>query len=1320
MPLHPLQPAARTAMLAAIVVFTAAFMLFGAHSTAHAQSTTLVINEIDYDQPSTDGSEFVEIKNVSAGVLNLSGYNLELRNGSNNSQYQLFALPAVDVAPGGYFVVCGDPANVPNCDLDVSPNTNLIQNGAPDAAALWLGAVGGTLVDTVSYEGSLPAPYTEGSGTGLADGGVADTGISRFPDGVDTQVNNVDLSLRCVTPGLPNLSAATGCVAATAGGPLVINEIDYDQPGTDGAEFVEIANRSGGDIDLSEYALILLNGSGGGAAEYQRFALAGSLPSGGYYVVCADPLLTPNCDLDVSPDSNLIQNGAPDAAALVFTAGAQDGVTDGVSYEGSVPGFTETDGTGLTDSGADDFLGISRFADQADTDVNNVDLSPRCISPGAENLAQATACEDPVDPRPEFLTENVVISLADPAEGECYGPGDFLNFTSTITNSGEGDAIGIVYMVHFTSDLLGVGGSCFFIGGSGGTCSVADQGLTWTGDIPGTPSGDPDNVLLLTWQVRVRGGTKAGQEECGHATLFFDADFDGTNESMIKTEDCTIIDCPPTVDPNRQLDCQVHLPILNFLGQDDLCETWVEVQNVGPEFVKASLVTWGEPGFCPPQAAGPLKVECTGLIKPGSTWNLLGAQIPEGSKSGILFKFTAKQLTALGLDLGFDDIVADFMCETLFFGVVGDADDYRRFKKAYDEGLTFAGIPMDAASGAGILAVDVHRTCPGDVTPGVEVTSKYNGIAGTHLGMFDPVYGGYGYYVPLIYADKSGYNTIMYIQNGGLECTSIEIWFKQQDDCLRAKICDIATLAPGESYQMDANDCVGPDFQGNAYLRSTQPLGIAVDIIGHDVLMTYAGEPSEINYTFDPDKSITFSGNQVAFGPLIYSEYQGWDTGIQVQNLSPVVAAKVKVYFLDRSGDIITTLVDWICPRGSQTYFLPVIASIPGSWIGSVRVESQEWITPGGPMVQPPNIVGVVSLIKYSDAARTETTQAMAYNLLPEHKIFDWQIGANAGGLESGVGLIAIPSVLKDLESTGLTSEVAIANVVPKPGFTDFAIYLYDQNGLIDYVCQKLNHTQVEYIDLQTWGYMGPGFKGSMIISATFWEHEVFDETGFFLRNLVGLGAASVERKKTRLGEDVAGDEAAGSRGIPFRGSDIGEDAFRFGFMGPVPICPGLSDAFRPPFGECPDTAVATCSDCPKMIPDPGISRTQLRANVPANCFITDIDIVLDVQHEWIADLDVDLVSPGVDSIRSRLFEDICGNFDDMNVLLDDDAASPIGSVCASPLTGVFTSETGTALDAFDGHLGGGDWVLIIEDDFNGSSGQLQGAELRLKLDTTP
>jgi hypothetical protein len=628
-----------------------------------------------------------------------------------------------------------------------------------------------------------------------------------------------------------------------------------------------------------------------------------------------------------------------------------------------------------------------------------------------------------------------------------------------------------------------------------------------------------------------------------------------------------LLDPEPRVDPNSQLACQVHLPILRFLGQDEVCSAWIAVQYLGCDPAKAVLVAWGEPGFCPPQAAGPLKVECTGLLQPGSSWQLQGAQIPTGAKGGILFKFTARQLgelpgnpgPTLADDLGFDDVAADLMCETLFFGVVGDSDDYRRFKKAYNEGLVFAGIPQATVAGGGALAVEVLRHCPGDQTPQSTVSSKYNGIAGSHLGAADPTFGGFGYYAPLVQADKAGMNSLLYIQNGGLECSSVEIWFKSQDDCLRARICEIFSLAPGETYQFDAADCVGPDWQGSAWLRASQPLGIVVDLVGRDLLMSYIGEPAPFDYLQepedDPETLRAVTGEQVAFGPLVYSEFQGWDTGLQVMNLSPLSNAKVKVYFLDRSGDIVTTLVDWICPRGSQTFFLPLVAGLPGGWVGSVRVESQIWWTPGAEAVAAPDLAGVVTLVKYLDVARAATAEALAYNLLPEHKSYIWQVGAGPGGLQSGVGLIALPSLQKDLDGTGLTSELAIMNLVAKPGFTDFAIYIYDQNGLLDFVCQKLHDRQVEYIDLQTWGYVSGGFKGSAIVSASFWEHEVFDGAGNFVRNLVGLGAVSVERSGTRLGQDVPGDEAAGSRGIPFARSE--SEGLAFCFLGFPPLCTG-------------------------------------------------------------------------------------------------------------------------------------------------------------------
>jgi len=122
----------------------------------------------------------------------------------------------------------------------------------------------------------------------------------------------------------------------------------------------------------------------------------------------------------------------------------------------------------------------------------------------------------------------------------------------------------------------------------------------------------------------------------------------------------------------------------------------------------------------------------------------------------------------------------------------------------------------------------------------------------------------------------------------------------------------------------------------------------------------------------------------------------------------------------------------------------------------------------------------------------------------------------------------------------GVTTELAIHNVSPIPGFVDFAIFIYDQNGLLDFVCEKLNEKQSEYINLDSWGYINPGFKGSAVIQAG-------PRTAPF-----GLTAVKVERLSTVLGTDIPGDESTVSEGFPVWGD--------FAFQGPQEvwgICPG-------------------------------------------------------------------------------------------------------------------------------------------------------------------
>jgi hypothetical protein len=164
----------------------------------------LVINEVDYDQPEVGGTaEFIEIKNKESVAVNLLDYYIELVDGESTAVYQTLPLPDFSLNPDDYFVLCF--AALANCDLEVSGS---IQDGAPDAVALGYGTV---LVDVVSYEGDTALPYREGSGVGLEDNGLGRIGISRYPDGQDTNQNNVDFSPRCTTPGAANMQQASEC-----------------------------------------------------------------------------------------------------------------------------------------------------------------------------------------------------------------------------------------------------------------------------------------------------------------------------------------------------------------------------------------------------------------------------------------------------------------------------------------------------------------------------------------------------------------------------------------------------------------------------------------------------------------------------------------------------------------------------------------------------------------------------------------------------------------------------------------------------------------------------------------------------------------------------------------------------------------------------------------------------------------------------------------------------------------------------------------------------------------------------------------------------
>jgi predicted extracellular nuclease len=213
--------------------------------------------------------------------------------------------------------------------------------------------------------------------------------------------------------------------AQAAPGGLVVNEVDYDQPGSDTAEFVELRNSGSSSVDLTGYRLRFVNGANG--SEYRNFVLSGTVAAGDYFVLCANGATVANCDQDVTPETDLIQNGAPDGLSLLDAGGA---VVDSLSYEGEMAGLTEGAAGAPADTGAPG-ESVGRVPDGCDTDDNAADFEVITASPGASNGGAACG-GTPGDAAP-------AVASTDPADGDTgVDPGSSITVTFTEPVTAEG------------------------------------------------------------------------------------------------------------------------------------------------------------------------------------------------------------------------------------------------------------------------------------------------------------------------------------------------------------------------------------------------------------------------------------------------------------------------------------------------------------------------------------------------------------------------------------------------------------------------------------------------------------------------------------------------------------------------------------------------------------------------------------------------------------------------------------------------------------------------------------------------------------------
>ena len=270
----------------AVFAMVAALLPLSAVAAVAAPGTSVFINEIHYDNTGADSGEAVEVAGPAG--TDLTGWSVVLYNGSNGTVYDTIALSGtIPDQDSGYGTLSFPRAG--------------IQNGSPDGLALV--DASSNVVQFLSYEGSFTAVGDAADGMTSTDIGVSENGSG--PVGESLQLTGTGTTYEDFTwaASQPNTlgTVNTGQIFLTATASPFINEIHYDNTGSDSGEAVEVAGPAG--TDLTGWNVALYNGNGG--AEYDTIALSGTIPDqdSGY-----GTLSFPRAG---------IQNGSPDGLALV-------------------------------------------------------------------------------------------------------------------------------------------------------------------------------------------------------------------------------------------------------------------------------------------------------------------------------------------------------------------------------------------------------------------------------------------------------------------------------------------------------------------------------------------------------------------------------------------------------------------------------------------------------------------------------------------------------------------------------------------------------------------------------------------------------------------------------------------------------------------------------------------------------------------------------------------------------------------------------------------------------------------------------------------
>jgi hypothetical protein len=336
----------------------------------------------------------------------------------------------------------------------------------------------------------------------------------------------------------------------------------------------------------------------------------------------------------------------------------------------------------------------------------------------------------------------------------------------------------------------------------------------------------------------------------------------------------------------------------------------------------------------------------------------------------------------------------------------------------------------------------IHKIFNFFLTGELGCSSMGSYILGIPFGAFLDGFDGHSY-LPIVQTN-SGWNSVIHVTNidpSSPDASVVNVHYYEAfgQGAAGPSFSDVVYLDQGESAVIDVSDLVGDDWIGSVWITSDYGVVANVSRVkpSTDMAVTNTAAPSlwAITSVDDEDFDGVFDTAQVGsiaefemYAPLLFNNWNGWNTGISIVNLSEFQNTVTVTYYDDGSSVSQDTLT--IPAKGMEYIYTPDMGDADG-FKGSAVISS----------VLP--FHAAIDEVKYS------TGEAMSYiaTAATAGVFYADQIGNDFSVLGFGPRLAA-PIIQKGSPTTGLgdTSGIELFNAARDSGATVWG-YFFDPAG---------------------------------------------------------------------------------------------------------------------------------------------------------------------------------------------------------------------------------------------------------------------------------